>query len=46
VAGSHVEATGVAITQQHWVGDILSLTLAAVPQTAAWQIVVTPQGVV
>jgi len=46
VAGSHVEATGVAIAQQHWVGDVLSLTLAAVPQTAAWQIVVTPQGVV
>jgi hypothetical protein len=46
VVGSHVEATGVAIAQQHWVGDVLSLTLAVVPQTTAWQIVVTPQGVV
>jgi hypothetical protein len=41
VPGSRVEATGVEISEQHWQGEVLSLTLAAVPQTASWRIVVT-----
>lgn len=41
VVGSQVEASGVEIGEQEWVGDVLSLTLAAIPQTAFWQIVVT-----
>jgi hypothetical protein len=42
VPGSQVEATGVEIGEQEWVGDVLSVTLAAVPQAAFWRIVVTP----
>jgi hypothetical protein len=45
VAGSHVEVTGVTISEQQWLGEVLSLTLTTVPQTASWQIVVTPQAV-
>ncbi len=41
VPGSRVEATGVEISDQHWQGEVLSLTLAVVPQTASWRIVVT-----
>jgi alpha-glucosidase (family GH31 glycosyl hydrolase) len=41
VVGSQVEASGVEIGEQEWVGDVLSLTLAAIPQTAFWQITVT-----
>jgi hypothetical protein len=44
VSGSQVEATGVEISEQEWMGEVLSLTLAAVPQTAFWRIVVTPPG--
>ncbi len=44
VAESRVEATGVEISEQSWVGDVLSLTLEAVPQTASWRIAVTPSG--
>jgi alpha-glucosidase (family GH31 glycosyl hydrolase) len=44
VSGSQVEATGVEISEQEWVGEVLSLTLAAVPKTAFWRIVVTPPG--
>lgn len=42
VPGSRVEATGVEISEQDWLGDVLSLTLAAVLHTAFWRIVVTP----
>jgi hypothetical protein len=44
VLGSRVEATGVEISEQHWVGEVLAITLVAVPQTAFWRIVVTPSG--
>jgi hypothetical protein len=44
VPESRVEATGVEISEQSWVKDVLSLTLEAVPQTAFWRIVVTPLG--
>ncbi len=40
-SGSQVEATGVEINEQRWVEGILSLTLTAVPQTAAWRIAVS-----
>ncbi|MBV9386659.1 MAG: DUF5110 domain-containing protein [Chroococcidiopsidaceae cyanobacterium CP_BM_ER_R8_30] len=40
-SGSRVEASGVEIQQQEWVGEVLSLILAAVPQTAFWHIAVT-----
>jgi hypothetical protein len=42
--GSRVEATGVEISEQHWVGEVLAITLVAVAQTAFWRIVVTPSG--
>jgi hypothetical protein len=42
VEGSRVEATGMEIIEQHWVEGVLSLTLAAVPQTAFWRLVVKP----
>jgi hypothetical protein len=42
--GSRVEATGVEISEQHWVGEVLAITLVAVPQTASWCIVVMPSG--
>jgi hypothetical protein len=44
VLGSRVEATGVEISEQHWVGEVLAITLVAVPQTASWCIVVMPSG--
>jgi hypothetical protein len=40
-AGSRLEASGVEVGEQEWMGDVLSLTLAAIPQTAFWQITVT-----
>jgi hypothetical protein len=42
VEGSRVEATGMEIIEQHWVEGVLSLTLAAVPQTTFWRLVVKP----
>ena len=42
--GSRVEATGVEISEQNWLGKVLAITLATVPQTASWCIVVTPSG--
>lgn len=42
VSGSRVEASGVEICEQEWRQNVLFLTLAAVPQTALWQITVTP----
>jgi alpha-glucosidase (family GH31 glycosyl hydrolase) len=42
VSGSRVEASGVEISEQQWVGKVLAIALAAVPQTASWHIVVTP----
>ncbi len=42
LSGSRVEASGVEICEQEWRQDVLSLTLATVPQTAFWQITVTP----
>jgi hypothetical protein len=44
VLGSRVQATGVEISEQHWVGEVLAITLVAVPQTAFWRIAVTPSG--
>jgi alpha-glucosidase (family GH31 glycosyl hydrolase) len=43
-SGSQVEATGVEISEQNWVGEVLSLTLVAVPQMADWRIKVTPSA--
>lgn len=39
VEGSRIEATGVEITKQDWLGDVLSITLAAAPQTSSWSLV-------
>jgi len=44
VSGSQVEATGVEISEQNWIGEVLSLTLTAVPQTAFWRIIATPSA--
>jgi alpha-glucosidase (family GH31 glycosyl hydrolase) len=44
VSGSRVEASGVEIYEQEWTGNVLSLRLAPVPQTASWQIRVTLSG--
>jgi alpha-glucosidase (family GH31 glycosyl hydrolase) len=41
VSGSQVEATGVEIREQEWVGDVLSLTLESLPQNWLWSITVT-----
>jgi hypothetical protein len=41
VANSRVEAIGVEISEQTWLGDVLSLTFMAVPQTVFWQVFVT-----
>ncbi len=41
ILGSQVEPTGVEISEQEWVGDVLSISLSAVPQTASWTIVVS-----
>jgi alpha-glucosidase (family GH31 glycosyl hydrolase) len=40
VSGSRVEANGVEICDQEWRHDVLCLTLATVPQTAFWQILI------
>lgn len=45
VANSRVEAIGVELSEQTWLGDVLSLTLTAVPQTVFWQVFVTPLSV-
>lgn len=39
---SRVEVSGVEIRQQEWMGDVLSIALADVPQTASWSIQITP----
>jgi hypothetical protein len=44
VSGSRVEATGAEIQQQEWVGEVLSLTLEALPHNVLWRIGVTPLG--
>ncbi len=41
VSGSQVEATGVEIREQEWVGDVLSVTLESLPQNWFWSITVT-----
>ncbi|HEY9611618.1 TIM-barrel domain-containing protein [Allocoleopsis sp.] len=40
VSGSRVEARGVEICEQEWRHDVLCLTLATLPQTAFWQILI------
>jgi len=42
VANSRVEAIGIEISEQTWLGDVLSLTFTGVPQRVFWQVFVTP----
>ena len=37
---SQVEAIGVQISGWRWVGEVLEVTIEAVPQTASWRLVV------